>query len=54
MASGSAEDDIAAFAAVAAVRSAFRYKLFPPEAHATASAVPGFDVYFGFINKFHG
>jgi hypothetical protein len=44
---------IAALAAIASIRAAFRHKFFPPEAHATAAAMPGPDINFCLINKFH-
>ena len=44
---------IAAFAAVSSVRTTFRDKFFPPETHATASAVSGLDINFCFIDEFH-
>ena len=50
---GSAENDVAALAAVAAVGTAFGNKLLPPETDAARSAVSGLDIYFCFINKFH-
>ena len=45
------KNDIAAFSAVAAVRSAVRNILFPVERHAAVSAVAGLDIDFYFIKK---
>ena len=53
MASVGAEDDVTALATVAAVRSAFGNKFFPPKADAARAAMPGFYKYFCFVNKLH-
>jgi len=50
---GRPEDDVAALAAVAAVRTAFGDELLPPETHAARAAVSAPDEYLGFVNKFH-
>src|SRR5690606_22616699 len=45
------QDDVAALAAVAAVRPAHRYELFTPEADAAVAAVAGFHVDARFVVK---
>jgi len=47
------DHDIAAFSPVAAVRSAARDELFPPEAYASSAAVAGPDVDFRLVDEFH-
>ena len=46
-------DNIAAFAAVAAIRSAELDKLFAAKRHAAVTAVAGANIDFGFVEKFH-
>src|SRR5262249_10959342 len=46
-------DDVAAFAAVAAVRTAEFDEFFPPERYAAVPAVAGPYINLGFIEKFH-
>jgi hypothetical protein len=48
-----AKDNITAFAAIAPVRAAAWHKFFSPETHTTAASMPGFDINFCLINKFH-
>jgi hypothetical protein len=50
---GRPENDVAALAAVAAVRTAFGDELLPPETHAARAAVSAPDKYLGFVNEFH-
>jgi len=45
--------DIAALAAIASVRTAFRHKFLPPEAYAAFAAVAGFNENFGFVDELH-
>src|SRR5579862_126457 len=47
-------DDIAAFAAITAVRAAELYEFFPTERHAAVPAVAGADIDLGLVKKFHG
>ena len=48
------EHDVAAVAAVAAVRSAVRLILLAQEADTAAPAVAGVDMHFRFVDEFHG
>src|SRR5690606_34333306 len=50
---GGLEPDVAALAAVAAVRPAQRDELLAPEAHAAVAAVAGDDRDFSFVYEFH-
>ena len=47
------ENDIAAFSAVATVRSAPGDELFPPKAHTAGAPVTGLDSNRHFIDEFH-
>jgi hypothetical protein len=47
----SLEDNVSSLTAIAAVGTAFGHKLLPPEAHATAPAIPSLNVNVRFIDK---
>jgi hypothetical protein len=50
---GCFKNDITAFAAITAVRTATGYKFFAPETYATAAAITRLNRNNRFINKFH-
>ena len=47
------DDNIAALAAVAAIRAAKGHIFLAPEGQAPRAAIAGFQVYFGLIKEFH-
>jgi hypothetical protein len=48
-----AENDIASFTPVSSIWPATRHEFFSSEAYAALTSMPGFDINFCLINKFH-
>ena len=47
------EDDVAAFAAIAAIRAAERDEFLAPEGGDAVAAIAGFEIDFRLVEKFH-